>query len=604
VPLLRRWWPEIVALGVLPILIACVLPIQLFPPPGWVDPGMYLGYFLNLPVLLERFGADYHGMRLPWVLSGFVVNRLLPPVLAHLVLIGFFHLLAAVSLYLMVAPRHGRLAGLISSLFLTVNPMWITAVTRGYVDGPGIAFGLACLSAVANLGVRRTVRGPGVLAGLFASLAFHTHPIAGGLAIVAAIVGLLAQRVAWRDTLRLTGWAVGTGIALTSVLGLISVSAGGPFLFWLVAAGMFQLAFGGFGANYLRPASQWLPSAYLLFPIVGLLACGSSVLAFRRSGVRTPAPPHRGDLLTIGSAILGIYLSGALVWDVGIGGSMLQSSHVLTFSMLGLAPAFAGLLAVALEAAPHRTWRASAALFAACLAAGAVPLLGVSWLWSIEAAARPIYLFWVMLTVITVLAAVVLCARVPVLPMAAAPILLLFAIGVAGAANGDTRRIFAVDGNPSYRPFYRAEHRVNAFVRRHLDARRRIFLWYDRGDFTTTDARTDEWLRYRMHFNGSPLDLTVYDSFGALWLWHRVSLGFAMPASAPGAFAQLEGELPASVAMFCSTLARCEAGMRALEGRGFSARLAAHERIVEPPYIDVTTALVDIDRTAARSDVH
>src|SRR4029434_11176831 len=131
---LRRWWPEIVALGVLPIPIACVLPIQLYPPPGWVDPGLYLGYFLNLPVLLDRFGADYYGMRLPWVLSGFVMHRLLPPVIAHLVLILSFHLLASVSLYLIVAPRHGRCAGLISSLFLTVNPMWIAAVTRGYVD--------------------------------------------------------------------------------------------------------------------------------------------------------------------------------------------------------------------------------------------------------------------------------------------------------------------------------------------------------------------------------------------------------------------------------------------------------------------------------------
>jgi hypothetical protein len=183
--------------------------------------------------------------------------------------------------------------------------------------------------------------------------------------------------------------------------------------------------------------------------------------------------------------------------------------------------------------------------------------------------------------------------------------LLLFAVSVAGAANADTRRIFAVDGNPSYRPFYRAEHRINAFVRAHLDAGRHIFLWYDRDDFTTTNARTDDWLRHRMRFNGNPLDLTVYDSFGSLWLWHRASLGFAMPAfDDPGSLARFEVDLPARVAMFCSTLARCEAGVRALEARGLITRVAAQKRIVEPPYIDVTTALVDVDRhAAARSDL-
>jgi hypothetical protein len=209
----------------------------------------------------------------------------------------------------------------------------------------------------------------------------------------------------------------------------------------------------------------------------------------------------------------------------------------------------------------------------------------------------------VMLAVLPVLAAAILGARVPALPKAAAPILLLFEVSVAGAANGDTRRVFAVDGNPSYRPFYRAEHRVNDFIRDHLGAGRPIFLWYDRDDFTTADARTDEWLRYRMRFRGDPLNLTVYDSFGSLWLWHRNNLGFAMPEFASDATAKLEGQTPASVAMFCSTIARCEAGRRALEGRGFTARVAAYKRIVEPPYIDVTTALVDIDRTAARADL-
>jgi hypothetical protein len=608
VPLLRRWWPELVGLGVVPILMASVLPIQLYPPPGWVDPSLYLGYFLNLSVLLDRFGPDYHVMRLPWVLSGFVVHALLPPVPAHLVLIACYHLLAALSLYLIVAPRHGRLVGVIASLFLTVNPMWIAAVTRGYVDGPGIAFVLAGLAVVANVGAWRTVRVPGVLVGLFATLAAHTHPLAGGLAIAAVVAALATQRLAWRDTLRLTGWACVAALALTLALGAISVSVGGPFRFWLAAAEMLDRSFGGFGANYRRPASHWLPSAYLLFPMIGLLACGVSVLVFRRSGARTSAQQAaqrpRRDVLIIGCALLGVYVSWALVWDFWIGGSMLQASYTLTFAVPGLALVFAGLLAVAIEAWPHRTRRASAALFLACLAAGAVPVLGASWLWSIEAAARPMYLGWVLLTVMTVIAAAVLCARAPAIPVVAAPVLLLFAVSVAGVVNGDTRRIFTVDGNPSYRPFYRAEHRVNAFIRGHLDVGRRIFLWYDRDDFTTTNARTDAWLRYRMRFAGNPLELTVYDNFGSLWLWHRANLGFAMPAFAPDAPAKLNGPQPARVAMFCSTLVRCEDGIRAFERRGFRARLAAQERIVEPPYIDVTTALVDIDRAVGEAQTH
>ena len=122
-----------------------------------------------------------------------------------------------------------------------------------------------------------------------------------------------------------------------------------------------------------------------------------------------------------------------------------------------------------------------------------------------------------------------------------------------------------------------------------------MFWWYDRADFDQPEVARD-WLWYRLWYKTGDLDLNLYDSLASLWLWDQraLLLGPAMPKIEKKA--RLRQLTPAAVVMFCAEPPRCKRAERALQLPGRVARLRAQERIVEPPYLDFTVAIVDVDR--------
>jgi len=176
-------------------------------------------------------------------------------------------------------------------------------------------------------------------------------------------------------------------------------------------------------------------------------------------------------------------------------------------------------------------------------------------------------------------------------------LVLVGALGIAGVADPSTRSMYQVAGNPSYKPMFLAQHRLNDFVRENQVPNRVIFWWYDRDDFRQSEVAR-QWLWYHLWYKTGNLDLTVYDSLSSLWLWDQraLLLGSEMPAIEKRArFLQL---MPTAVVMFCAEPAQCKRAERALQLPGHVARLRAQERIVEPPYLDFTVAIVDVDRVA------
>jgi hypothetical protein len=550
---------------------------------------MYLGYFLNLPILLQRFGPDYHGMRLPWVLSGLIVHRFFSPSVAQLVLVFGLHFLAVTSLYLTVMPRQGRLVGLLSTFFLTFNPLWIAAVTRGYVDGPAIAFQFASIAVVMNVDRFRMAWVPGLLAGLFASLSFHTHPVAGAFAGVAYLACLAAQCTRWRTVVLMSLGAVVGFAGSTAALGLASQFFGGPFLFPLVSVEFGRLAL-GFGVAYRRPIGEWLAAAYLLAPPSALLICGLT-------GLATSFRDHSGPnaLLKAGCSVLGASLVAFLIWDLVIGGSYLQSSFGLTFLIPGQALVFSGLMAMVVARVDGWRRRTEFRLMAGLVAAGLLPLLMIQPLWNAELLAHSAFVVWTVIVVIILAAAFALRTRTAI----AAPVLLLLVTSLSGVLSADTRRLFRVDGNPDYRASYLAMHRVNAFIRRNLDPERTLLIWYNRDEFTTGRPEVDEWMHYQMSFHGKALTLSLYDSFSSLWLWSRSTLNYAMPALAPLDLTRLDGPAPFTVMLFCQKLERCQEGGEALARSGYSVRVHSQTRVVESTDIDVIVTALDVEHPAS-----
>src|SRR5215813_1501537 len=158
---------EILAAFLLPNLILCSGIYQFHPRVGWVDPGLYIYNFLSLPKNMAFFGstpvgADYHLSRLPFVLPGYAIYRVLEPVTAQAVVVGAFYVLGLAGLLAVARVFISSVVGRLALVWIiALNPLWIAAFVEGYVDGLAMTFVLFCFAALASpelrfLGVPRT----------------------------------------------------------------------------------------------------------------------------------------------------------------------------------------------------------------------------------------------------------------------------------------------------------------------------------------------------------------------------------------------------------------------------------------------------------------
>src|SRR5262249_18295787 len=144
----RADWP-----GAIGLLTLIALPgLLLLVNPFWLasalflDPYIYLGYYLDLPAHLRAFPDHYISTRLPAVLPGWVPHRLLPPLAANAVLPLGLYYLSVLSLYRALAPGAGRRAALLAGIVLGGSPFFLGAVGWDYADGHAIAYTLLALA--------------------------------------------------------------------------------------------------------------------------------------------------------------------------------------------------------------------------------------------------------------------------------------------------------------------------------------------------------------------------------------------------------------------------------------------------------------------------
>ena len=80
---------EILFLLLLPILLLLINQVWMFSN-IYVDPWVYFGHFILLKQYLIAFSVTYNASRLSWVLPGYLLHSLFPPLIAHYILhLGF-----------------------------------------------------------------------------------------------------------------------------------------------------------------------------------------------------------------------------------------------------------------------------------------------------------------------------------------------------------------------------------------------------------------------------------------------------------------------------------------------------------------------------------
>jgi hypothetical protein len=245
---------------------------------GYLDSWIYYAFFRNLAGLKRLFPHTYYGSRLSWILPGYLVNQVFPPLFANY----FLHLLvwygAVVGLYVVIKEIAGRRTALLSATIFGFYPYLWKAVGWDYVDGAGIAYYLltaACLTVAARRS--EPSRWLLALAGITVAGAVYCNLVLMFLLPFLAVcwVVLRKARGSSLSLFRLLFWSsMGAG-SLTVLLGIVNHGLEGSYLFYLPSV-LFMI--GSKGAPRPMKDTSWIWSAQWLFAaamalFVGLFAC-------------------------------------------------------------------------------------------------------------------------------------------------------------------------------------------------------------------------------------------------------------------------------------------------------------------------------------------
>ncbi len=321
---------------------------------GFTDPWAYTGYFLSLPHHIARFGGAYYGNRLSWIVPGYVVHYLLPPLAANYVLhLTFFYGLL-VAAYLLMSCGVNPTSAMLGTLLLGWNPVIQDALGWDYVDGAGITYIVVSLFCLERASTRRHRAAWSAAAGFAAACLVATNLTLVALLPACAVFLLLRTDRPRVRAIALTTVAAAAGaVAAFAVLGAVNRSAGGPWLFLLPSVKFAQALYGQ--ANPWKTASYpWGDAFWVALP---LFAAVGAVLSL--------AMPPRGDR-SFARAIHAAFLTAAAAWamsDIAGNSALLQYPYYASY----LAPLAILSLAVqgeTLAFSPRAAWALEIAAFA------------------------------------------------------------------------------------------------------------------------------------------------------------------------------------------------------------------------------------------------
>jgi hypothetical protein len=541
------------------LLLLLLGPFQLHPPIGWVDPGLYIRWFLEPAPALAPGGGDYHSARAPFVVAGRLLHGLFGPVAGQVALVLLFQALALAGIHALtgaVVRGAGLRAALTASVAL--NPVWLAAIAQGYVDGPCMAFGFLGLALLLRLPGWRGALGAGVCG----ALAFFTHPFGGGLALLGLAAALWVLGREGRDLpARVLAAAAGALGALLLTC-LAAFAAGLPFLFFAPALGRMASGLATTGATpFTLPLAEWLPGAVrvALFPAAAWLAV-TGWLGARRG----PAAPRA--MAAAAAAVIAPLLTADLLWQ----GFAAQFAFYASYAWLALVP---GLALLAAEAEARGRLPAWAALLP--LVAG----LALGWLLPLALREAPA-LGWIGWGIALAALGAAVLARALARP-GAALLATLALLAAGGAFTRDTAAVFARPGEADFAAQQRLLAEFRAFLARSGGLTPPPLLWLSREGLAPPPGGERS-----LASAGQSLRLNAVDSLAASLGWDAPALGFRMPALDPGfrwkRLTEPEPGARRDILLLCPAAEDCAAGLALLQRLGLRPEPVAEARLDIP----------------------
>lgn len=579
-------WGRLLLLLSLPLFAQFGGAYELFPRPGWVDPMIYVGYFLDAAGQIRNYGPYYFSQRVPVIALGSLSYKFLSPAYAHLALGIVFQIIALISLFVIGKKAGGPLAGVFTGWWLGTNPLWIASATSGYIDAPAIAFALASIALLIH-GTDLRNRVSSLLAnagsGFMFACVLALHPVPALLTAVALLLALVLLPSISSNLVRMLSMVAGCLFGL-SAMAVYSYAIGGPFLFLLHDSAPIRNAIAGNALPFVRPTSDWLPGAFRLGTPFILLAL-ATILLVRTGKGEAVARKHLFSMGLLTLLATSVFIG---IWDLLLQGLMAQTWFYASYLLIGqgLLVAFIfGTLLAKRETSVRRD-------LAALIAYGIIIAGTLSVHETIESFADydGTMVTWIGISLLA--ASLVLVAMIGMVRTALVGLALLTSI--VGIANSDTRFAFTLPGTVPFRKFFELSLDIRRTAASTRLQGRRVALWVDRNNFTTGDAKSDEHATYSFFVRGKKLSLNSFDSLAGLWLWDKGVINFEMPTVFPENRQWLErAQIPTSLILVCTTTETCGQGHLQLDALKIPTQIRSRTIIWEEGLQPITVLIVD-----------
>jgi len=303
----ERGYNNLLILFILPILLLLINNSWIFTDPfgKGIDPWVYTGYFLDFSQHSETFQGTYYGSRFGWILPGFFVYKIFPPLIANYLLHLIFFYAALISFYLVLKWTINERAALFSSLLMGTYGHFLSAMGWDYVDGAGITYLLLTMMMLTYAAKFRYQKFALVMAGVFFACMLHSNLFLVVLAPTFGAYYLHVSRMRSRGSWYRGLYSILGIIAATSLLGCISYLVNHSFLFFLPSVKSALHLIGSPNPWRIEPNS-WIFSRYHLM-LPALIFGGSIVTLFRGKGEK------RGDGSVYGSFLQTNFIFFSLV---------------------------------------------------------------------------------------------------------------------------------------------------------------------------------------------------------------------------------------------------------------------------------------------------
>jgi hypothetical protein len=530
----------------LPFIILLLDSNVFFSKAGWLDSWYYYSYFRHLSEFKNvLFPNTYYGSRMSWILPGYLVNQVFPPLAANYILHLGTYYMGAVSLYFIVKTFYSRATASLVVVVFTCNPYLWSAVGTDYVDGFGIGCYLLALAILARIGDTDRSRLRLSLAGAACAAVIYTNAVWLLFSPALLFFYLLLRRPAGRSNIAKTighfGIWFGTGAAvLTVMLGAINYRIDGNFWFYLPSI-LFTLQNAGKAQPWHSPNYEWVKHAnWLIWVGVTMLVVIARWLRGAATGkldTLRAASFFRWHFFSLSLVFVLLELKGMYMLEWAF-----YASYLIPATFLAVGSA---LLDIDKESRPFLIVSAAAVILILPWSGAGLPV------WTALSKMSPPLLFSVAT------GAILLRAILPGRRLSLATCLMGFAL-----LNFYIRGVTGQSGEQAGRPdgardaFVRMTRSVDAIDQERQGGQ--VLFWYD-----TRDPHLDE-----------------FDSINSFFLWGYTWIGRAFPAIDPIANERVTpGRMIAVLSTMGDSETLLEQANRAMKPRGLAVTWRARREI-------------------------